>query len=136
MNYFFKILRFGLPYKQYAFLNIFFNILYALFSALAYVAMIPMMQILFDTTERNMQRPTYQGIGEIKLFLQDFFNYKISQYLEQDSGKALFFVISTIIGLFFLKKAKLLQALRRRSRGLNRRDSSSDSHSSPRAPAA
>ena len=103
MNYFFKILRFGLPYKQYAFLNIFFNILYALFSALAYVAMIPMMQILFDTTERNMQRPTYQGIGEIKLFLQDFFNYKISQYLEQDSGKALFFVISTIIGLFFLK---------------------------------
>ena len=103
MNYFFKILRFGLPYKRYAFLNIFFNILYALFSALAYVAMIPMMQILFGTTERTTQRPTYQGVGEIKLFLQEFFNYKITVYLGQDSGKALIFVIATILGLFFLK---------------------------------
>ena len=103
MNYFFKILRFGLPYKRYAFLNIFFNILYALFSALAYVAMIPMMQILFGTTERTTQRPTYQGVGEIKLFLQEFFNYKITEYLGQDSGKALIFVIATILGLFFLK---------------------------------
>lgn len=103
MNYFLKILRFGLPYKRFAFLNILFNILYALFSALAYVAMIPMMQILFGTTPKIKVAPTYEGIGQIKNYLEGFFNYKITQYLEQDSGKALLFVIGMIISLFFLK---------------------------------
>lgn len=103
MNYFFKILRFGLPYKKFAFLNVFFNILYALFSALAYVAMIPMMQILFGTTQKTTTPPTYQGVGQIKVYLEGFFNYKVTQYLEQDSGKALMFVIGMIICLFFLK---------------------------------
>ena len=103
MNYFFKILRFGIPYKRFAFLNIFFNVLYALFSALAYVSMIPMMQILFGTTPKTTVPPTYQGIGQIKNYLEGFFNYKITQYMDQDSGKALLFVIGIIISLFFLK---------------------------------
>jgi len=103
MNHFFKILRFGLPYKKFAFLNILFNILYALFSALAYVAMIPMMQILFGTTPRVTVQPHYQGVGQIKDYLQGLFNYKVTQYLEQDSGKALMFVIGVIVVLFFFK---------------------------------
>lgn len=103
MNYFFKILRFGIPYKRFAFLNIFFNVLYALFSALAYVSMIPMMQILFGTTPKTTVPPTYQGIDQIKNYLEGFFNYKITQYIDQDSGKALLFVIGIIISLFFLK---------------------------------
>ena len=103
MNYYFKILRFGLLYKRFAFLNIFFNILYAIFSALAYVAMIPMMQILFGTTPKTSIPPNYEGIGQIKNYLENFFNYKITQYMEQDSGIALLFVISMIISLFFLK---------------------------------
>ena len=77
MNYFFKILRFGLPYKKFAFLNIFFNVLYAIFSALAYVAMIPMMQILFGTIPKTNIAPTYTGIGEIKDYVAGFFNYKL-----------------------------------------------------------
>ena len=103
MNYFFKILRFGIPYKRFAFLNIFFNILYAIFSALAYVSMIPMMQILFGTTPKTYVPPTYEGVGQIKNYLEGFLNYKITQYMDQDSGKALFFVIGIVISLFFLK---------------------------------
>tara|TARA_A100001011_G_scaffold198698_1_gene206962 strand:+ start:2768 stop:4588 length:1821 start_codon:yes stop_codon:yes gene_type:complete len=103
MNYFFKILRFGLPYKKFAFLNIFFNVLYAIFSALAYVAMIPMMQILFGTIPKTNIAPTYTGIGEIKDYVAGFFNYKLTEYMEQESDIALLFVISMIISLFFLK---------------------------------
>ena len=103
MSYFFKILRFGIPYRRYAFLNVFFNIFYALFSALAYIAMIPMMQILFATTKKIYIKPTYQGLTNIKSFLEDFFNYKVTQYLEEDIGSALLFVIGMIIILFFLK---------------------------------
>lgn len=103
MNYFIKILRFGIPYKRFAFLNILFNMLYALFSALAYVAMIPMMQILFGTTKKTYSPPLYQGVSEIKSFIEGFFNYKVTQYLEKDNGMALLFVIGMIISLFFLK---------------------------------
>ena len=103
MNYFGKILKFGLPYKKFAFLNVFFNILYALFSALSYVAMIPMMQILFGTTKQTFEPPVYNEIEGIKSYVEGFFNYKITQYMSEDSGKALMFVIATIITLFFLK---------------------------------
>jgi len=103
MNYFGKILKFGLPYKKFAFLNIFFNILYALFSALSYVAMIPMMQILFGTTKQIFEPPVYNEVEGIKSYVEGFFNYKITQYMSEDSGKALMFVIATIIILFFLK---------------------------------
>ena len=103
MNYFGKILKFGLPYKKFAFLNVFFNILYALFSAMSYVAMIPMMQILFGTTNQTFEPPVYNKIEGIKSYVEGFFNYKITQYISEDSGKALMFVIATIITLFFLK---------------------------------
>jgi len=103
MSYFIKIIRFSLPYKKFAFLNIFFNILYALFSALAYVAMIPMMQILFGTTKKTYNQPKYEGIGELKSFVEEFFNFKVTQYLEKDAGLALLFVIVMVIFLFFLK---------------------------------
>ena len=103
MSYFIKIIRFSLPYKKFAFLNIFFNILYALFSALAYVAMIPMMQILFGTTKKTYNQPKYEGISELKSFVEEFFNFKVTQYLEQDAGLALLFVIVMVIFLFFLK---------------------------------
>ena len=103
MNYFGKILKFGLPYKKFAFLNVFFNILYALFSALSYVAMIPMMQILFGTTKQTFESPVYNEMEGIKSYVEGFFNYKITQYMSEDSGKALMFVIATIITLFFLK---------------------------------
>jgi subfamily B ATP-binding cassette protein MsbA len=65
--------------------------------------MIPMMQILFGTTPKTYVPPTYEGVGQIKNYLEGFFNYKITQYMDQDSGKALFFVIGIIISLFFLK---------------------------------
>jgi subfamily B ATP-binding cassette protein MsbA len=103
MNYFVKILKFGLPYKNFAFLNVFFNILYALFSALSYVAMIPMMQILFGTTKQTFEPPVYNEMEGIKSYVEGFFNYKITQYMSEDSGKALMFVIAIIITLFFLK---------------------------------
>ena len=103
MNYFYQILKFSLPYKKYALLNIFFNILYALFSALTYVAMIPMLQILFGTTKKIYNPPDFNGVKKIKTFLEDSFNYRVTIYMEENTSTALFFVIGTIVALFFLK---------------------------------
>src|SRR5690606_40997008 len=57
MNYFKKILRFAIPYKKYGFLNIFFNILYALFSSLSFLALIPMLDVLFGQSKPITVQP-------------------------------------------------------------------------------
>ena len=77
MTYFKKILHFAIPYKKYAFLNILFNILYALFSALSFVALIPMLDVLFNTTQIVSDFPVYDGILSIKEYLKDSINYYI-----------------------------------------------------------
>ena len=103
MNYFRKILRFAAPYKKYAFLNIFFNLLYALFSALSFAALIPMLDVLFKQTEKVFVKPTYEGIGGLKDYVQDYLSYRLTSYSEADEMQALVLVISLVLVLFFLK---------------------------------
>jgi len=104
MSYFKKILRFALPYKIYGFLNIFFNILYALFSALSFMALIPMLDVLFKPDAIKIsEKPVYLGISEISKWGKDYLNYYISSVAGDDNQKALLIVIVLVISLFFLK---------------------------------
>ena len=104
MNYFKKILRFALPYKIYGFLNIFFNILYALFSALSFMALIPMLDVLFKPDAIKIsEKPVYLGISEISKWGKDYLNYYISSVAGDDNQKALLIVITLVISLFFFK---------------------------------
>jgi len=104
MNYFKKILRFALPYKIYGFLNIFFNILYALFSALSFMALIPMLDVLFKPDIINIsEKPVYNGITEISKWGKDYLNYYISSVAGDDNQKALLIVIILVITLFLFK---------------------------------
>ena len=80
MDYFKKILRFAAPYRKYGFLNIFFNILYALFSALSFAALIPMLDVLFDKSKKVTEPPVYQGLGNLKEYLQTAINYRITSF--------------------------------------------------------
>ncbi|MEC7263908.1 MAG: ABC transporter ATP-binding protein [Bacteroidota bacterium] len=103
MNYFKKILRFAGPYRKFGYLNIFFNILYALFSALSYAALIPMLNVLFDKTKRVTIPPTYQGIGKLKDFFTDYMSYKITEFSGDDPMKGLMLAIGLVLALFFFK---------------------------------
>jgi len=103
MNYFKKILLFALPYKRFAFLNIFFNILYALFSALSFVALVPMFDVLFGSTPKIESKPIYTGISDLKEYITDYINYKIGTTVDEEPLTALIFAIVLILILFFLK---------------------------------
>ena len=103
MNYFRKIIYFAIPYKKFAFLNIFFNILYAIFSALSFLALIPMLDVLFNTTKIVYEVPKYDGIINLKEFLINSLNYYISESVLSNPEEALLIAISLIILLFFLK---------------------------------
>ncbi len=103
MDYFKKILRFAGPYKKYGYLNIFFNILYALFSALSFAALIPMLRVLFEQSEPVTSPPVYNGIRHIQDFVMDSLGYQVTLYAGSDKMKGLVLVIGLVLILFLLK---------------------------------
>ena len=104
MNYFKQILRFAVPYKIYGFLNIFANILYALFTGLSFMVLMPLLKVLFDPeTELVIEKPVYEGFTKFANYFNDFLNYHISQMAGNDASKALIFVIILILSVFLLK---------------------------------
>lgn len=103
-EYFKKIIRFAKPYKNYAYLNIFFNILYALFSALSFVALIPMLTVLFGDEKPITEKPVYTTLGHAKNYLQDSMSFYLTQYsAEHGAQNTLMWLAAIIISLFLLK---------------------------------
>ena len=103
MEYFKKIFRFARPYRKYGFLNIFFNILYALFSALSFAALIPMLEVLFDKTKKVTEAPQYQGLGKLKEYYLEYMSYYIGQQSGDNPMSGLVLVIGLVLVLFLLK---------------------------------
>lgn len=104
MDYIKKLIPFALPYKKYAYLNIFFNVLYALFSTLSFVALIPVFKVIFSNQRIVTAKPVYQGITNLQEFGEDYLNYFIVDSIEKHGDfKVLMFMVAIIIGMFLLK---------------------------------
>ena len=104
MIYFKKILRYALPYKRFAFLNIFFNILYAVFSALSFVVLMPLFEVIFKTDEKIVyEKPIFEGFTSGMEYLNNYFNYYVSTIIGESQEKTLLFVVVLIVVIFLLK---------------------------------
>ena len=103
MNYFTRVLKYGIDYSYFGLLNILFNILYAIFSALAFVSFIPMLDVLFKQTEIIYTKPEYTGIGNIREYLESYFNYYLSNQLETDVSSTLIIVVGIVVFFFLMK---------------------------------
>ena len=105
MNYFKQILRFAKPYKSYGVLNIICNIFYALFSALSFIALIPMLKVLFSKGEDiTYPVPEWKGILSSKEYLTDSLNLYISDTIASEGKlQVLTYMIVVIISIFMLK---------------------------------
>jgi subfamily B ATP-binding cassette protein MsbA len=105
MNYFKKIIRYAKPYEKYGFLNVFFNILYALFSTLSFLVLMPLLQVIFnpDKTIAITEKPVFQGLTKSIDFFKEYMGYTIQTIAGQDKSKALMIVIALVIFTFFFK---------------------------------
>ena len=103
MSYFTKVLKYGIDYYYYGLLNILFNVLYAIFSALAFVSFIPMLDVLFKQTKTVYREPEYVGFGNILEYAEDYFNYYLSNQLETDISSTLILVVGIVIFFFLMK---------------------------------
>ena len=101
---FYKIVKYALPYKRFAFYNIFFNILYAIFNALSFVMLIPLLGVMFDSTQRVTEKPVYTDILELGKYGKQYLNYTITTLKDEHGpGYALLVMISLVISMFLLK---------------------------------
>jgi len=101
---FYKIVKYALPYKRFAFYNIFFNILYAIFNALSFVMLIPLLGVMFDTTQRVTEKPVYTNLLELGAYGKQYLNYTITTLKDQHGpGYALLVMIALVISMFLLK---------------------------------
>ncbi|AUS04199.1 ABC transporter ATP-binding protein [Pseudotamlana carrageenivorans] len=106
MNNFYNLLQYAKPYKKFAIGHVISNIFYALFGTLSFVALIPMLDVLFKPKEVSAApavKPVYEGLGNIDDYGKDLLAYEVSQHAGSDPQKALFLVVSLIIILFLLK---------------------------------
>ena len=104
MSYFKKILPFALPYKRFAYLNIFFNVLYALFSTLSFIALIPVLKVIFNDKKEIFQKPDYDTAASLKDYLENYLNYFLTDSIDKKgSFTVLMYMIVVIIVIFLLK---------------------------------
>jgi len=101
--YFKRVLHNILVYKKELILNIIFSTLYAFFSALAFLSLMPMLEVLFNGSPKINFKPNYENYDSIGTFLEDWLNFQVSSFSGNDTENAILFVVGTVIILFFLK---------------------------------
>ncbi len=99
-----KIFPYIKPYKYHVISNVIYNILYALFSTISFITLIPMMQVLFDNAEKVTQKPVFKSIFEVTKYGKDYLYFYITE-LSKNYGPqyALLLVVTLIISTFLLK---------------------------------
>ena len=99
-----RFIPYVLPYKRQAFLNVFFNMLYSLFSALSFVALIPMLDVLFGKAQPITEAPVYSGnLLDLGSYGKAYLNYKVGTLAGENTIWALAIVIALVLSLFLLK---------------------------------
>ena len=84
-------------------LNVLFSALYALFSAIAFFSLMPMLEVLFNGTNQTLVKPTLDSSLNLGSFLENWLNYQVVVFSGDDNQKAILFVVFVVIFLFFLK---------------------------------
>lgn len=107
MKNFLTLLRFAIPYKRYAILNVVFNLLFVTFSLFSFSLLIPFLDILFNKNVADYQlilanAPKALSFSASSVTTQ--FNYYIAQTIVlHGKFKALLFVCGFVFGFTVLK---------------------------------
>jgi subfamily B ATP-binding cassette protein MsbA len=109
--YFKRVLRHVLGYKKEFILNVFFSILYAFFSAVAFLSLMPMLEVLFNGSKKITVKPLLANSESLGNFIENWLNFQVSSYSGNDNQKAILFVVGIVIVLFFLKNVASYFAL-------------------------
>lgn len=96
-----KIVKYIVPYKTFALLSVFSNILHVIFHLLSILALIPFLSIIMGRADRVTERPEFELSSD---YVKEMFSYQITPYIDKFGVEgALFYICILIAILFFLK---------------------------------
>lgn len=101
MRNFFRILRFGRPYRRYAALNVVFNLLATLFHLMSLLLFIPFLRLLLGQVKPVNVRPTDLWTRE---GLEGTFNWGLTRLIEANGPMGALLAISMAVVVIFLFK--------------------------------
>ena len=101
--YFKRVLNYVFSFKKYFLLNILFSVFYALFSAVAFLSLMPMLEVLFNGVNNIKEKPQLELSNNLGEFIENWLNFQVSSFAADDNQKAILFVVGVVIILFFLK---------------------------------
>lgn len=109
MKKFYRVLAYIKPYKNFAWLNILFNVLTVVFSLFSFTLLVPFLNLLFGQEELVSVKPELEFTT--RSFL-DYLNYEISQIIvTQGKVQALIYICIVILIAFFLRNFARFMAL-------------------------
>ena len=82
-----------------------FNIFYALFNAISFLALLPMLEVLFGNKKAPIEMPSVESSSSYRDYVFDSFRFQLADYAQDDALKALMLVIVVILITFLLKNA-------------------------------
>lgn len=101
MKNFFRILRFGAPYRSYAVLNALFNLVATVFHLVSLLLFIPFLRLLLGQVQAVHDRPAEVWTRE---GLEGTFNWGLTRLIENNGHMGALLIISiTVVALFLLK---------------------------------
>jgi len=109
--YFKRVLKQVFGYKKEFILNIFFSIFYAFLSAIAFLSLMPMLEVLFNGSKKIRVKPLLEKSESLGNFIENWLNFQVSSYSGNDNQKAILFVVGIVVILFFLKNVASYFAL-------------------------
>ena len=99
-----KIIPFTKPYQKHVVWNIVFNVLYALFSTISMLTLLPMLQVLFKKNTAVTVVPIYSGLGSLIDYGKQMLFYQMSILNEKNGPQyALLLAVSLVIITFLFK---------------------------------
>lgn len=107
MQKFLSILKLVIPYKKYAFLNVFFNLLSIVFSLFSLTMIMPVLDLLFLQTDEFIQKNIQQELPSIGFSVEsikEYFNYYFSlTIIENGKMDALIMICVLVVVMIFFK---------------------------------
>ncbi|WNM18995.1 ABC transporter ATP-binding protein [Flavobacterium capsici] len=99
-----KIIPFALKFKSHIIWNVIYNVLYALFATLSFVALFPLMEVLFKMNEAVTKLPVYSGIDKIGEYGKQYLQYYITKLSNENGPQyALLLTVALVISTFLFK---------------------------------
>jgi subfamily B ATP-binding cassette protein MsbA len=91
-------------YKSHVIANVIYNILYAFFGTLSFIALIPMMNVLFDKSKVVEVEPVWTGITGALDYLENSLYYNITGFMENGNEQIALLIVVAIVIITFLFK--------------------------------